>query len=293
VARLLERGATPGEAFARVPGSLPREGLVFLRMGWDGPRLGASLRGLARRRAEWKPFRGVIAMRLAYLSWTLLAMQAVLAFFLVMIAPQMERIIADFGLGLPAVSRWTIAAGWLLLESPAALVVLALDLLALLILVAAFSDPIEWGAGPVDWLLLRRHGATVLRALSGEVAMGRPMPEALERLAGSYPPGAVRRRVARARSRVDRGWMWERSLAASGLIRRVDAAALEAASRSGNLAWAQGDLADGLDRRSGARQIALCQALYPLAVLAVTVPVFVLAVSYFLPLVMIIQARAL
>ncbi|QDV33040.1 type IV pilin biogenesis protein [Tautonia plasticadhaerens] len=294
IVRLMEQGMPLAEAFTRIPGAFPRSGLIFLRMGWDGPRLGAALRELTRRRAEWRPFHSSMAMRLAYLAWTIVVVQLVAGFLLYWVAPQLEAIFIDFGVPLPAVSRWVFSGlGSLPIPvGPLYLAVVLLQLVAMPMLTLAFLDPIEWGLWPVDRLLLKRHGATVLRALCGEVSLGRPMPEALARVASAHPSRLVRRRVRKAGARVDRGEPWARSLSAVGLIRRTDAAVLDAAGRAGNLSWALGELADGLDRRSGRRLLAWTQFLFPIAVMAVAVPVVLIALGFFLPLVTLIRSLA-
>jgi type II secretory pathway component PulF len=289
VLRLMEGGMPASEAFSRVKGSFPRSGLIYLRMGWDGPRLGEALRDLTRRRAQWRPFHASMAMRLAYLAWTIVVMQVVIGFLLYWVAPQFQAIFIDFGVELPAVTRFLFGIGSIPFGiGPIYLALLTLQLLALPMLILAFFDPMEWGLWPFDRLLLKRHGATVLRALAGEVALGRPIPGALDRIATAHPSRTVRRRIRRARARVDRGEPWARSLAVVGLIRGADASVLDAAQRVGNLSWALGDLADGLDRRAGHRMIAWSQALFPVAVAAVAVPVVLVALGYFLPLVTII-----
>lgn len=294
VVRLMEQGMPMAEAFGRIRGTFPRSGLIYLRMGWDGPRLGEALRDLTRRRAEWRPFHASMAMRLAYLAWTIVVVQLVAGFLLYWVAPQLEAIFLDFGMPLPAVSRWLFfGLGALPIPvGPLYLAVVLLQLLTMPMLTLAFLDPIEWGLWPVDRLLLKRHGATVLRALSGEVSLGRAMPEALERVASAHPSRLVRRRVRKARARVDRGEPWARSLAVVGLIRHADAAVLDAAGRVGNISWALGDLADGLDRRAGRRLLAWTQTLFPFAVMAVAVPIVLLALGFFLPLVTLIRSLA-
>ena len=78
-------------------------------------------------------------------------------------------------------------------------------------------------------------------------------------------------------------------LAGAGLLTRHDAAALEAAERVGNLPWALRALADGGDRRSHYRLLALGQVLQPLAILGLGGLVLVICLAYFGPLVAMIE----
>ena len=290
ILRLIEQGATPSEAFGRVPSLLPVDALVFLRMGWNGDRLGRALRDLIRRRGLARPYRNATSARLAYLIWTVFVMQFIVSFLLYWIAPQFAAIFADFGVPLPRITAWIIGitsgtrlVGWLLVG-------LLLEFVLLAFVAIVTADPLHWNIAPIDWLLLRRHASTVLRALSGEVALGRPLPEALTRIAAAYPSGVVRRRLRKAAARIGQGMPWPRALRIAGFVRRPDAALLDAAARAGNLDWALGELADAQERRIGFRLAALGQILFPISLLIVATPVFVLAVTYFYPLVVLIQA---
>ncbi|WP_169974845.1 type II secretion system F family protein [Tautonia rosea] len=290
VASLMEQGVPMSEAFARIPGSFPKSGLVYLRMGWDGPVLGQALRALSLRRSEWQPFQALIGSRLTYLIWTLLMIQVVVLFMMGWVGPKLEAISLDFGVELPPITQWTFGLTRHPAFGPMVAGMFLLQLAALPFLAVVAFDPLDWGFAPVDRLLMKRHGATVLRTLAGEVALNRPMPEALERIAQAYPSRSVQRRLRWAAARVARGQPWTQSLMSTGLIRPSDGAVLDAASRAGNLAWCLEHQANGLDRRFGYRVMVWCQLLYPVAVIALAIPVVVFVLTYFLPLVTIIQA---
>jgi type II secretory pathway component PulF len=292
VVSLMERGMPMGEAFARVRGSFPPQGILWLRMGWDGPVLGEALRALGRRRMERQPFHAHLGSRLTYLIWTLVVMEVVVSYLMFWVGPKVEAIAFDFGVELPAITRWTFA----LIGHPAAGPIVAglllLQLAALPLIMFLSFDPLDWGVAPMDRLLMKRHGATVLRALAGEVALDRPMPEALERIAQAHTSRVVRQRVRWAAARVARGQSWTQSLSDAGLIRPADGAVLDAATRAGNLAWALEHQANALDRRFGYRVMVWTQVLYPVAVIALAIPVVIFVLTYFLPLVTIIRALA-
>ncbi|WP_152053839.1 type II secretion system F family protein [Tautonia marina] len=292
VVALMERGVPIGEAFARVPGSFPRQGIVSLRMGWDGPVLGQALRSLGQRQSARQPFHAHIRARLTYLIWTLLVMQVVITFLMFWVGPKIEAISIDFGVELPAITRWTFALAHHPAVGPTVAALVLLQLVGLPLLAFTAFDPMDWGFTLVDRLLIKRHGATVLRALAGEVALNRPMPEALDRIAQAHTSRLVRQRLRWVAARVARGQSWTQSLTTAGLIRPNDGAVLDAASGAGNLAWALEHQANGLDRRVGYRVIVWSQILYPVAIIALAVPVVLFMLTYFLPLVTIIRAMA-
>jgi type II secretory pathway component PulF len=146
---------------------------------------------------------------------------------------------------------------------------------------------------PVVWRAFRHYdGALVMRSLALAIRRGVPLPDALATIGECYPLRIVGRRVRQAADTVRAGGAWCPALQATELIRNADSAVLAAAERVGNLAWALEEMADRALRRELYRVQFLVQALYPVALLAVGLAVFVFAIGYFLPLVAVIQALA-
>ncbi len=144
----------------------------------------------------------------------------------------------------------------------------------------------------IDALLWRRHSSLVMRALSLAVAGQKPIAAGIEGLAHDYPAGWVRRRLVRIDEDVHKGRDWIESLQDRGLIRRSDAAVLDAAQRVGNLEWALRELAESSDRRLGYRLEFWLQLLFPLLIIAAGALVSLFALAYFLPLVKLIEVLA-
>ncbi len=291
MAKQLDSGQSFANTIDRVPGALPAAARIYARMEWPSELLARALNRLAEVRAARQPFRRALIVRVVYLGWVFFALQSIAGFSMYWIMPKLEAIFIDFGVNLPTVSERMISisnhlvAYWVLpLLLIQFLLVLALPLLLL--------DPMHLRIAPLDWWLLRRHGAAVLRVLSLEVRADRPLPKSLEILAQNYPSRVVRRRLRFTLNRVERGQPAWQALRASGLIRGVDAAVLEAAERAGNLSWALGDLADSLDRRSGYRLLVWLQVLFPIAILAISGFVFLFALSFFVPLITLIEQLA-
>lgn len=135
-----------------------------------------------------------------------------------------------------------------------------------------------------------RDCSAVLRSLALGVESGLPMVEVLDRLAGSELGTRVRMGVRWVEADLRAGRPWIASLARRHLIRPVDAAVLRTAERVGNLAWCLRERADALDRRRSLRLRALAVVLQPVAAIALGGLVLVAALTYFLPLVAMIQA---
>ena len=147
-----------------------------------------------------------------------------------------------------------------------------------------------WITVPVlDRFFVRRHSGLILRSIAVAIDSEKPLPLAFLTLATHYPARWVRDRLADVLSDVRRGVDWIEALQEHGLLRRVDAAVLESARRSGNLAWALRETADTGERRLAYRMHALLQLVFPVLILGVGLFVLTVAVAFFSPLVVLIQ----
>jgi type II secretory pathway component PulF len=292
LARLLERGDDLPAALDRVPGVLPRDTALLARVGWESGSLADALRDASSIRTGQQPLRRAVAVRLAYLAGSLFVMQTIVSFILYFIVPKFEAIFKDFGVELPWVTILVIRSS----HFPGAALVVALAYLAelalLIYLPLAYFGYLGGSLPGVDLVFRRRHTAMVLRALAACVDGDRPITDGLRTLARHYPRWVTRKRLFGALADVEHGEDWCRSLRARGLIRRSDAALLDAARRVGNLAWAMRQLAEGIERRIGYRLMGWLQALFPLVIIALGAFVLLFAVAYFLPLVTLIRRLA-
>jgi type II secretory pathway component PulF len=209
-------------------------------MGWDADVMARALRDVAAVRAAWKPFRHVVKTRILYLGWVLFGLQAIAAYVLYRIVPQFQGIFASYGVALPEMTQVVSSAGGWLIETWLLPALLLLQLALLLALPLTFLDWFSWDVPAVDRLWRRRHAAAALRALSYGMEGGQPLPALLGALARHYPSRWARRRLRRVHHDVAFGADWLASLRAWGLLRRTEAAVLEAAQRVGNLPWACG-----------------------------------------------------
>ena len=143
-----------------------------------------------------------------------------------------------------------------------------------------------------DIILRRRHTAVILRALAAGIEAGQTLPSLLARLAPGYPRPWVKRRLTKSKNRVERGEDWCEALRVEGLLGRSDAAVLRSAERVGNLSWAMRETAASGERRLSYRFQAVGQVLQPLVVIAMGILVLLFALTYFRPLITLIDAVA-
>jgi protein transport protein HofC len=147
---------------------------------------------------------------------------------------------------------------------------------------------IAWRPKFANRMLFRTDSARILRALAWSVDAGQPLTSGFDTLARWFPRWGVRHRLSSALENIGRGAGWTESLADQGLIRPIEAAALAAAERAGNLAWAMRELADNTERRLSYRLQLVSQIVFPFVVLAFGGLVFFFVAGMFSPLVKLI-----
>ena len=151
--------------------------------------------------------------------------------------------------------------------------------------VLRYAGSIRWDLPGMDWLLRRRHIATVLDALALAAQRQRPLGEALSTLASSYPQRPIERRLWAVCDDLQAGGDDLQCLHAHGLLGKTDLALLQSARRNGNLAWAAREMADSNRRRFIYRVYALLQVIFPLVIVGYGLLVAAISVALFLPLV--------
>jgi type II secretory pathway component PulF len=230
--------------------------------------------------------------RFFYLGTVIVFMWVVCTFVMLRIVPVFQLMFQEFGLMLPAmtmfiieVSRWFVKVGWIPILPLTALLIPAF----VVVTVLYYAGWLPRGF-PLWWRLSKRYdGAIVMRGLALALRRGMPIPQALRLVAQSYPLSIVEARLASAADEVAAGADWCESLRKSGLITGADVAVLSAAQRVGNLDWALEEMAASALRRQAHRVQAVLQVLFPAALLAVGLFVFLFVCGLFLPLIALIQ----
>jgi type IV pilus assembly protein PilC len=291
LADMLEEGVPLPLALEHSRQLVPAEARAILRVGYESGNLATALAQVVEARLDHEPFWTPVLGRVLYVLAVLLALFLVVTFMSLKIAPAFQAIFDDFGAELPAMTVATLAATsfigsyWYLLAAPLVLLVLPLATYGLLRLLGLVGP----GLPGFNWLSRRLQTASLLEALSLAAERGRPIPEALRTLADCSPGIVPRRHLEQVLADVEEGAPWCESLHAWGLIRRADRAVLEAAQRTGHLHWAMREMADSSRRRHVYRAQLWMQVLFPAAVVLVGCVIGFLVISYFLPLIRLIQ----
>ncbi|MDP6469159.1 MAG: type II secretion system F family protein [Pirellulaceae bacterium] len=143
-----------------------------------------------------------------------------------------------------------------------------------------------------NWLTRRYDGALVMRTLGLAAQEQRPFSNVIAILARLYPKRSVRGSLDEAGRRINRGEPWTESLQRTGIIREADGTVLEAAERTGNIAWALEEMADSGMRRWVFRLRIVLNVLFPILVLVLGLIVAFLVIGLFVPLTSLIEGMS-
>ncbi len=308
-ARRLAQGLSAGwsltYAVDNSPRTFPRDAALAVHIGEKTGNLSGALAALQPSSGFDRTMARPFFVRL--LALCPLGLILVL-FFSVKVAPSMQKIMSDFGIPMFAEPgdttfsagifqeivgeawHWFISPRWLIWAILFSLVGFPLAILKIWL---------EWRGTQIPRLPVLKpiiNGmdmGPVLRLL-GEVAKAsRPLPEGFRQVAGYHPKLSVRNRFERVLIDISGGMSWPRSFARHQLVTPTDAAILDAAQRSGNLAWALREVADGGERRAGYRLQGLTQVALPLLVLPAVLVTALLAAACFTMMVQLIWGLTL
>ncbi len=290
LADLLEDGVSLPQALTDSGNPLPVDTTLMVRLGGDSQATAVALRESAEHGGKidnaWKP----VFEQTIYLLMVATVCLFVTSFIMIRIIPTYQAIFADFDTELPTVSILMIrlaerfANYWFLL-------VPLVGYLAGAMLISAFfyAQGKIWIPPPFDWIFGRSDNPTVLRGLAVCVDQQLPIDQALLRLANHHPKFTVGRSLARAAERTHSGTDWCDSLQSEKMVTPAEAAVLKSAARAGNLSWALREMAEVSTNRLIYRAKTLLCIATPICLLLMAMPVALLTVGCFIPLVKLIE----
>jgi type II secretory pathway component PulF len=278
----LEQGFSLHDSLEAVPGVVPGELLLTVKIGESTGQLARCLRSTATERlmGVWLE----IMPRLLYPVAMLVFISLVTGFWMIFLLPKMEKIYHDFGRPLPQATK-LIAGFGAAISRYLVLVLLAffgLIQLATLNWSAAF----RWNA-PLLGRLYRMHvQSRVLRMLGVLLAAGKTIPDSLALLAKSpaFSPHAQRRLDA-ARQSVEQGRPLALSLQEAQLLQPAMAPLVQAAERAHHLPWALAELGESLLSRLMRLLRRGTMVLFPASVLLIGAFVAFVVLGMFMPVI--------
>jgi len=290
LAAMLKAGVPLPEAIERSQKLFPRHALPLIHVGHQSGALAAALRQAAAITKLDQPVWQSLLGRCFYLFCLTYFGLGIVTFMMLRIVPSFVKIFKDFSAALPPITRGVIEAAHLFATfSFISLPLLLLFGLLLLYAVLRYTGLLTWDLPGTVWLARRLDTALIFDALALAAGQQRPLPEAIQCLARTYPKKPIRRRLSRALADISAGVDWCESLRAQGLMKQADLAILQAAQRVGNLPWALREMADSNRRRLTYRLYALVQILYPPVIVIFGLVVMLFVAGMFLPLITLIQ----
>jgi type II secretory pathway component PulF len=283
VACLLEDGWPLSAALRAVPGVASADTLLAVSVGESTGRLALCLRGSAggRLAAVWLE----VLPRLLYPLVLLFVLSGVVSFWMLFILPRLQRIFADFGDPLPGLTRRVADFGSGLGDLWGE-VMAALGAGVVFALLVPFSSAVLWhvpGFGRVYRMHVRSR---VLKMLSVLLEAGRPVPQALDLLAGSGAfSQTARQRLAVACRAVKAGEPLADSLRQGGLLQPAMIPLVQAAERMRNVPWVLAELGESLANRAARLLRRISLVFLPASVLAVGLLIGFIVLGMFMPLV--------
>jgi type II secretory pathway component PulF len=296
LADLIAAGATISDALESSRGVLSDDTVALVRVGAETGNLAGALREAAahaRRRSE--NTRAGFPGMLLYFCMLVGLSAFMVTFVMIWIIPKFKAIFDGFDVKMPPLTEALIgtshyaAAYWYLVF---------LFPLAIFGLWMVFSSKLEslgwgpvWGRSPLNPFGQRQRlrAPHVLRCLSIAVDADRPLGVALGVLASRHPDRLLRLRMAILAGEVEQGEDCWLAMGNARLLRKGEAALLEAAQRVGNLAWALRGLADGIERRAEYRFQLFMEFVHPALTLAAGTIIGAFCVSMFLPLIVLLN----
>lgn len=290
LSHMLRSGTSLADALEAIPGIVPPDVVMSVRVGSESGYLAGALRDASSRLARQSEAtsKGLVST-LLYL-WTLCGVLAsVFGFIMVWIVPKFKAIFESFGVELPPLTVQLIvtcdfiAGYWYLF-----VLFMAIPFWITLTTTAELLFPGSASGGlfflPGRWVQ-RRRTPQVLRNLAIAVDAGRLLEDVLRDMANRYPDSGLRFRLAPVAQSVAGGNNCWDVLCDARMIGRRDAALLQSSQRTGNLSWALRGTADDMERRAGYRLSAAIELVEPVLLLAAGAVVGTFVVGMFLPLV--------
>lgn len=287
--RMLTAGEPLPRAIQRIPRLLPRTAAALASVGWSEQSLAAGLREAEASETHRQLYTARIIPRIAYLILLLFAVESIGGYMAYWVMPKFQAIFSDFGVDLPGPTLAAMRVGQFLAYSGVLVLAILVQLVVAALLAVSYLGLLKARLPGTSWLFRRTDAAAVLRSLAITVEAGRPIGEGLSLMGGYYGVPSVRKRLWKARDRIDQGQPWAVALRGVGLLGSADLPILDSAERAGNLPWALRTVAASYERRFGRALQAFAQVLLPIIVLAVGSIVGLFAVGYFLPLVELIR----
>lgn len=292
--RDMERGESLEESLKRHPDSFPATYISMIRAGERSGNLAGVLSILSTQSARILDFRNSLRMALAYPMMVVVTAILLLWFLSTRVVTVFAEIFQEFGTGLPAPTQFVVDSSQIVSDlGPGAVLIIVAVAVSAWGATRLFRRS-ERGRYAMDRLLetVPVLGRTLTlgalarftRSLGLLLASNVPIVESLD-LAGAASGSAVlRRRVARAATRVSAGESISDSLAESGYFPHLFCWSLATGESRGQVEQTLANLGRTYEQQLLMLQRGLGQVLAPLLIIFVGLTVGFIVVSMYLPM---------
>ena len=291
LARRLDEGVPLPAALRMSNGLVSRDTLTLIQTGQQTGRLAEAIEIADETRVAHSPGRVLFIGKILYFLNIIMLLQYIILNLLGHTQLTLRILADDLDAKFPTYSIKIINWSFLLSKfmKPKATILVDVLVVGVGAILIVFADRL-----PLIRMLSRaKHSALIMRTFSFFIEADRPATEAFGSLLETLPRGWVFNAVSRAYERTTSGEDWIKCLHRVNLIRSVDASALEAARRVGNLGWALRELARRAERRHLDRVGRRLQLLHSVGVVFLGGIVLVVVVGFFAPLIYVIDKLSL
>jgi len=290
LAKHVNSGMPLADALERVPGLLPPNVMLGIRVGAETNSLPEMLREISKDFSQQyqDDLDSKLSVSVASVAGLQLVLTSVVSFVMYYIIPKFKKIFEDFGTELPDLTEFIIEVSDFVMQyAPIALIGGAVLLIW-----------VEWRnrrgtpGSLFRWLLYshaRSQTPVLLKIMGVVVQAGKPLAGAFSTMARHHISPTVRNHLLYLRNEVERGREPFELLVETGFLTKGEARVLEAAQRAGNLPWALEELAGRVERDLNYNALLILEIVRPIVLLAVAILVGIFAIGMFLPLVKLIN----
>ena len=285
----MNRGMALPDALQEVPGILPKEAIVEIRIGWLTGLPADALKRCALSYARSQQGIGITAKRfLTYIQTLAVILFLLVGFVMYYIIPKFKKIFDDFGLELPAATQMVIRAADYCYPIAVWGGLLLLVAKLVLRLLSNGSEDKFWA-----FLFWPRFGIPdLLFNLRLAVVARESLLSVISELSQHHPQRMIRRKLAQVQAWIESGGTCWQGMQNQKLLKPNETALLESAERLGNLDWMLNEAADMVEKRSEYLARRRMELLQPAVIVLIGLMVGFYAVGMFLPLVTMIRALA-
>lgn len=285
----MNQGLSLPDALQEVPGILPKETIVEIRVGWITGLPAEALTRAALNYGRSQQGIGVAAKRfLTYVEALAIIFFLIVSFLMYYIIPKFRKIFDDFGMELPVSTELLIRTADYCYPT---VIFVGIGLIVAKLIIRFSTD----GREEKFWATLfwPRFGIPDLLANLRLAVMAREsLVSVISVLSTHHPQKTIRLKLAQVKSWIENGGTCWQAMQHQKLLKPNETALLESAERLGNLDWTLNEASEMVERRSEYVAQRRMELLQPAVIVLIGLVVGFYAIGMFMPLISLIRGLA-